>query len=107
MQENPLELTEGSVAPDFAMRDKHGKSNKLSDLHGKRDVVVYFYPEDFTPGCFCGTTRSEIFRIEIDYNISFTMKIGQLVRLSMLVPHCKVWCNASFRKLERISLHSG
>ena len=46
--ENPLELSEGSVAPDFAMRDKHGKINKLSDLHGKSDVVVYFYP-DFTP----------------------------------------------------------
>ena len=25
MQENPLEPAEGSVAPDFAMRDKHGK----------------------------------------------------------------------------------
>ena len=57
MQENPLELTEGSIAPDFAMRDKHGKSNKLSDLRGKRDVVVYFYPEDFTPGCTTEATE--------------------------------------------------
>jgi peroxiredoxin Q/BCP len=29
----------------------------LSDLHGKRDVVVYFYPEDFTPGCTTQATE--------------------------------------------------
>jgi peroxiredoxin Q/BCP len=57
MQENPHELAEGSVAPDFAMRDKHGKINRLSDLHGKSDVVVYFYPEDFTPGCTTEATE--------------------------------------------------
>ena len=57
MQENPIQLAEGSVAPDFAMRDKHGRENKLSDLHGKRDVVVYFYPEDFTPGCTTQATE--------------------------------------------------
>jgi peroxiredoxin Q/BCP len=57
MQENPLELAKGSVAPDFAMRDKHGKIKKLSDLHGKSDVVVYFYPEDFTPGCTTEATE--------------------------------------------------
>ena len=45
MQEKPIQLAEGSVAPDFAMRDKHGRENKLSDLHGKSDVVVYFYPK--------------------------------------------------------------
>ena len=58
MQEKPIELAEGSAAPDFAMRDKQGKENKLSDLHGKADVVVYFYPEDFTPGC---TTQASEF----------------------------------------------
>ncbi len=57
MQENPLELTEGSFAPDFAMRDKHGKKYNLSDLRGKRDVVIYFYPEDFTPGCTTEATE--------------------------------------------------
>ncbi|MDQ3971259.1 MAG: peroxiredoxin [Thermoproteota archaeon] len=39
------------------MRDKHGKTYNLSDLHGKRDVVVYFYPEDFTPGCTTEATE--------------------------------------------------
>ena len=44
-------LAEGKPAPDFAMKDATGKSRKLSELRGKKDVVVYFYPKDFTPGC--------------------------------------------------------
>ena len=28
-----------------------GKIFKLSDLKDKKNVVVYFYPKDFTPGC--------------------------------------------------------
>ena len=57
MQEKPLELTEGNIAPDFEMRDTHGQTSKLSDLQGKADVVVYFYPEDFTPGCTTEATE--------------------------------------------------
>jgi peroxiredoxin len=45
MQENPIELSEGTIAPDFAMRDKQGKTYNLSDLHGKRDVVATSIPK--------------------------------------------------------------
>jgi peroxiredoxin Q/BCP len=51
MQETPIELNEGTLAPDFAMRDMQGNLSRLSDLKDKKDIVVYFYPEDFTPGC--------------------------------------------------------
>lgn len=51
MQETPIELNEGAPAPDFAMRDMQGDLTRLSDLKDKKDIVVYFYPEDFTPGC--------------------------------------------------------
>ena len=51
MQETPIELNEGAIAPDFAMRDMQGNLSRLSDLKDKKDIVVYFYPEDFTPGC--------------------------------------------------------
>ncbi|AFU58081.1 alkyl hydroperoxide reductase [Candidatus Nitrososphaera gargensis Ga9.2] len=50
-------LAEGDVAPDFAMRDKDGKTIKLSELRGKKSVVVYFYPKDFTPGCTMEATE--------------------------------------------------
>lgn len=45
------ELAEGSAAPDFSMRDAKGNVFRLSDLKGKKNAVVYFYPRDFTPGC--------------------------------------------------------
>ena len=51
MQEIPIELHEGALAPDFTVRDVRGNISRLSDLKGKKDIVVYFYPEDFTPGC--------------------------------------------------------
>jgi peroxiredoxin Q/BCP len=57
MAEGQVELAEGVVAPDFTMNDKDGKSVKLSELRGKRNVVVYFYPKDFTPGCTMEATE--------------------------------------------------
>lgn len=57
MAERQVELTEGVTAPDFTMSGKDGKSVKLSDLRGKRNVVVYFYPKDFTPGCTMEATE--------------------------------------------------
>ena len=43
-------LEEGKKAPAFTLRDEAGKSVSLGDYAGK-DVVVYFYPKDDTPGC--------------------------------------------------------
>ena len=43
-------IAEGRPAPDFTLEDAAGKTVSLSDFKGK-DVVVYFYPRDDTPGC--------------------------------------------------------
>jgi peroxiredoxin Q/BCP len=40
----------GEPAPPFALTDAAGKQVALEDLAG-RDVVLYFYPKDDTPGC--------------------------------------------------------
>lgn len=40
----------GALAPDFEARDQDGRPVRLRDLRG-RPVVLYFYPEDETPGC--------------------------------------------------------
>jgi thioredoxin-dependent peroxiredoxin len=44
------ELAEGDRAPDFTLPSSTGKDVTLSDLKGK-NVVLYFYPADDTPGC--------------------------------------------------------
>jgi peroxiredoxin Q/BCP len=43
-------LTKGTPAPAFTMEDENGKLHSLSDYRGK-NVVLYFYPKDDTPGC--------------------------------------------------------
>jgi thioredoxin-dependent peroxiredoxin len=40
----------GDPAPDFALPDENGVIHRLADQRG-RWTIVYFYPEDDTPGC--------------------------------------------------------
>ncbi len=41
----------GAVAPDFELKDQHGTSVKLSELRGKKNVVLVFYPLAFSGVC--------------------------------------------------------
>jgi peroxiredoxin Q/BCP len=41
----------GDKAPSFTSVDENGKTWKSADHVGKKIVVVYFYPADFTGGC--------------------------------------------------------
>jgi peroxiredoxin Q/BCP len=41
----------GDAAPSFEGKDQNGKDFKLADLVGKKIVLLYFYPKDFTGGC--------------------------------------------------------
>ena len=43
-------VEEGAPAPDFELTSDSGDVVKLSSLRGKQ-VVLYFYPKDDTPGC--------------------------------------------------------
>jgi peroxiredoxin Q/BCP len=44
------QITAGTPAPDFTLPRDGGGDLTLSSLHGKQ-VVLYFYPKDDTPGC--------------------------------------------------------
>src|SRR5262245_10594786 len=44
-------LAAGDKAPDFTLNDQHGKAVSLKDFRSRKNVVVYFYPKDDTPGC--------------------------------------------------------
>ena len=43
-------VREGQPAPDFELAGDAGETVRLADLRGKQ-VVLYFYPKDDTPGC--------------------------------------------------------
>ncbi|KSU80851.1 thioredoxin-dependent thiol peroxidase [Fictibacillus enclensis] len=53
-----MAVAEGEKAPDFTLPASNGKEVTLSDFKGK-NVVLYFYPKDMTPGC---TTQACDFR---------------------------------------------
>ena len=45
-----MSIVEGKLAPAFTLEDRRGGKVSLKDLRGK-NVIVYFYPKDDTPGC--------------------------------------------------------
>lgn len=49
----------GDIAPDFTLPSQSGETVSLRDFRGKKNVVLYFYPKDDTPGC---TAESCAFR---------------------------------------------
>ncbi|HEC05910.1 MAG TPA: peroxiredoxin [Thiolapillus brandeum] len=44
-------LKSGDRAPDFELPTADMNMLRLSDFAGKKNLVVYFYPKDDTPGC--------------------------------------------------------
>jgi len=40
----------GEPAPDFTLKDQDGKEVKLSSFKEKKNVLLAFYPKDFTGG---------------------------------------------------------
>ena len=62
-KEDQKELMKGDKAPSFEATDDQGKPWKLSDHVGKKAIVVYFYPADFTGGC---TKQACTYRDDMD-----------------------------------------
>ncbi|RKU27339.1 hypothetical protein C6497_11355 [Candidatus Poribacteria bacterium] len=48
--ENNKELEVGMVAPNFTLKDETGTERNLTEFLGKKNVVLAFYPKDFTGG---------------------------------------------------------
>ena len=44
------DLKVGMAAPDFTLNDGNGAAHSLRDYLGKKNVVLAFYPKDFTGG---------------------------------------------------------
>ena len=46
-----MSLSIGDTAPEFDLTASDGRKLRLSEFKGKKNVVLYFYPKDFTPVC--------------------------------------------------------
>lgn len=57
------ELKEGEAAPIFTLSSNEGREISLADYKGKKNVILYFYPKDDTPGC---TKEACMFRDELE-----------------------------------------
>src|ERR1700694_2572707 len=53
----------GDKAPTLKSMDENGKPWKSTDVVGKKVLVLYFYPADFTGGC---TAQACSFRDDIE-----------------------------------------
>jgi peroxiredoxin Q/BCP len=68
------ELSVGDAAPDIQLPVNNGGSFDLGSYKGKKNVVLYFYPKDDTPGC---TTESKDFATHnADFEAANTVIIG-------------------------------
>lgn len=72
----------GKPAPDFSLPDQHGNTVSLKDFKGK-NLVVFFYPKDSTPGC---TKEACGFR---DTKQEFETAGAAVVSISILSPSSK------------------
>jgi peroxiredoxin Q/BCP len=44
-------LKEGDKIPDFSLRDQNGDLFDIKNVLGRKNLVIYFYPKDGSPGC--------------------------------------------------------
>jgi len=67
-------LAVGSTVPAFELKDQFGNLFKLDSVLGKKNLVIYFYPKDDSPGC---TKEACSFRDQFDvFNEAEAVIIG-------------------------------
>ncbi|HEY0665582.1 MAG TPA: peroxiredoxin [Gallionella sp.] len=67
-------LTAGMEAPHFELPDADMKPFALASVLGRKNVVLYFYPKDDTPGCTM--EANEFSELEEDFAKYDTIVIG-------------------------------
>ena len=45
------QIKTGSIIPSFALPDQNGNLFDINSVLGKKNLVIYFYPKDDSPGC--------------------------------------------------------
>lgn len=49
--QNMKEIKIGDTIPTFSLPDQNGKTVNINDIVGQKNLVLFFYPKDDSPGC--------------------------------------------------------
>jgi peroxiredoxin len=80
------EIEVGAEAPEFTLKDQDQKEVKLSDFRGKKNVVLGFYPLDWSPVC---TNENKCFSTDLPkFNDANTEVLGVSVD--------STWCHKAW-----------
>ena len=88
-----MPIAVGQPAPDFVLKDQNQKEVKLSDFKDKKNVVLVFYPLDWSPVC---TTEHACF-------VSDMKKFEQLDAQVLGVSVDSVWSHKAYAEKMGIS----
>ena len=79
-------LAVGSAAPDFTLRDQHGRQVTLGGFRGAKNVLLVFFPLAFTAVCEgeLGEIRDQLPRYVNDDTATLAISVGP-------PPTHKVW----------------
>lgn len=72
--DNMEKITIGSKIPSFELKDQHDQLFQIDSVLGRKNLVIYFYPKDDSPGC---TKEACAFRDQFDvFNEADALIIG-------------------------------
>jgi peroxiredoxin Q/BCP len=94
MQQTQSTLHAGQAAPLFSLPDADMEPVNLAQYRGKKNVVLYFYPRDSTPGCTLQATDFS------DHEADFARQ--DCVVLGVSPDDCL--CHAEFRDANGVSI---
>ncbi|MCO8274772.1 peroxiredoxin [Actinoplanes sp. TRM 88003] len=81
-----MPLPVGAVAPDFTLKDQNNQPVRLADFHGRKAVLLVFYPFTFT-----GTCQGELAEIRDNLAVYQNDRVQVLaVSVDSVYAH-KVW----------------
>jgi peroxiredoxin len=67
-------LEKNQLAPAFSVKNQDDKTIELSSFKGKKNIVLYFYPKDDTPGCTI--EANDFTKLRNDFSALDTVVIG-------------------------------
>ena len=83
-------LREGQLAPDFSVIDMNGRTRRLSDLRGKKNLLLTFSPKCFTGGCTNHLTSLQAEKAAFDANNTEVLAVS-IDAADVQIPFAQRW----------------